>query len=81
MKAAWYRDLGSNPPAADKKRRSEELNRFTLNLLKEILQSKIPTFVPSTDYDDPSWAYKQADRNGYVRALKEVIELIELDGK
>jgi hypothetical protein len=29
------------------------------------------------DYKNPSWAYMQADRNGYVRALKEVTALLK----
>lgn len=33
----------------------------------------------SSDYDNPSWAYKQADRNGYMRALKELEEFINLN--
>ena len=28
------------------------------------------------EFDSPSWAYKQADKNGYERALLEIIELI-----
>jgi hypothetical protein len=28
------------------------------------------------EFDNPSWAYKQADKNGYERALLEIIELI-----
>lgn len=28
------------------------------------------------DYECPSWAYKQADMNGYNRALTEILELI-----
>ena len=28
------------------------------------------------EFDKPSWAFKQADRNGYERALLEIIELI-----
>lgn len=27
-------------------------------------------------FDNPSWAYKQADKIGYERALLEIIELI-----
>jgi hypothetical protein len=34
-----------------------------------------------TGYDDPSWAYRQADHNGYIRALKEVLALIPSDQK
>ncbi len=29
------------------------------------------------DFKNPSWAYMAADRNGYVRAIQEVIRLLE----
>lgn len=29
------------------------------------------------DYSDSAWPYVQADTNGYVRALKEITDLIE----
>lgn len=31
------------------------------------------------DYESASWAYKQADINGYIRAIQEVRKLIDLD--
>ena len=30
-----------------------------------------------SDYDSPSWAYKQADTNGYLRALNELRTLTQ----
>ena len=51
--------------------------------LAMILKDKIKTDENKrlTGYDDPSWAYKQADHNGYLRAIKEVLELIPTDQK
>ena len=31
-----------------------------------------------TDYDNPSWAYFQADQNGYNRAIKDIQEILPL---
>lgn len=46
-------------------------------LLEYILEDLTPNhIVPRTDYDNPAWAYKQADRNGYIRALDEIKSLI-----
>jgi len=28
-----------------------------------------------TDYDCPSWSHKQADANGYQRAMKDILKL------
>ncbi len=51
--------------------------------LVSIIQDKIKQDETKrlTGYDDPSWAYRQADHNGYQRALKEVLELIPTDQK
>jgi len=31
--------------------------------------------VKPEDYDNPSWSHKQADKNGWNRALKKVRQL------
>lgn len=52
-----------------------------LDILKEICYNTIQNGVKvrETDYDSPSWAYKQADHNGYLRAWREIEQLITLD--
>lgn len=42
--------------------------------LENILSSKIKEY-PS-DYNTANWAYEQADVNGYNRAIREVLKLI-----
>lgn len=46
--------------------------------LKEILEGLDKDTLKTTkaDYDSPSWAYRQADQNGYRRALRDVINLL-----
>ena len=34
--------------------------------------------LPKSDYDSPSWAFKQADYNGYMRAMKEIQQFLNL---
>ena len=46
---------------------------------EQIVQNRIKQIVITDDYDSPSWAYKQADRNGYNRALTEIINILHLD--
>jgi len=50
------------------------------NRLKVILEGKeaatIKAKVSDSEFENPSWAYKQADLGGYIRALEEVISLI-----
>jgi len=33
------------------------------------------------DYESPSWAYLQADKNGYDRAIKDILELFNFQTK
>lgn len=50
--------------------------------LKEIIDNKIDTArkegLSSKSYDKPSWPMYQADKVGYERALREILELIDL---
>lgn len=32
----------------------------------------------STDYDSPSWAFKQADANGYNRAIEDIVKFLDV---
>lgn len=50
-----------------------------LDRLVEIIDNKLDVreVFKEEDYKNPSWAYMQADRNGYVRALNELKQLIE----
>ena len=49
-----------------------------LERLKDLIGEMNKADAPSkkTDYDNPSWAYRQADHNGYARALKSINDLI-----
>ncbi len=45
--------------------------------LTVLLEKKLKKFVQFEDYETPAWSHKAADRNGYNRALQEVLELIK----
>ena len=53
-------------------------SRPVLDRLKDIIDSLEDSDDPvkRTDYDNPSWAYRQADHNGFARALKSIRDLI-----
>lgn len=68
-----------------KERQEEVRGAFTASSafrerLTEILDKKINTTKTSKtsleSYESPSWAYLQADANGYERAIREVISLL-----
>ena len=78
MKAAWFKDRKTKK---EKEAVAQTLQsqREGLDRLKEILEPMLKDTTPAADYDSPSWAYKQADRNGYNRAVTTVLDLINLD--
>mgnify|MGYP003649123554 FL=1 len=78
MKAAWFKECKTKK---EKEAVSQSLhsNREGLDRLKGILEPMLKDTTPAADYDSPSWAYKQADRNGFNRAVTTVLDLINLD--
>jgi hypothetical protein len=78
MKTAWLKDCKTKK---EKEAVNQVLqsNRESLDRLKEILEPMLKDTTPAADYDSPSWAYKQADRNGFNRAVTTVLDLINLD--
>jgi hypothetical protein len=78
MKTAWLKDCKTKK---EKEAVNQVLqsNRESLDRLKEILEPMLKDNTPAADYDSPSWAYKQADRNGFNRAVTTVLDLINLD--
>jgi hypothetical protein len=61
----------------------ESFKQYILNAnslwdkLNTILENKIVK-QKEIDYVNPSWAYFQADQNGYNRAIKDIQELLPL---
>lgn len=58
-------------------------SKALLDRLRELLVRKIESAekdrIDKGGYENASWPYKQADINGYVRALHEVKQLINLE--
>lgn len=76
MKTTWFTHLPKDQQEGFKKQVLS--SRDVLERLQKIMEDKKTEVVLSTDYENPSWAYKQADRNGYDRALTEVINLLTM---
>lgn len=58
-------------------KRQVSSSKDVLEKLEKIIKDKIKEVVLTEDYDNPSWAFKQADRNGYNRALTEVLNILK----
>lgn len=78
MKAVWFKECKTKEDK-DSVRQTILSNQESLLRLESILESLLKETSTSTDYDSPSWAYKQADRIGYNRALNQVLDIINLD--
>jgi hypothetical protein len=75
MKTIWFMDLPKDQQEGFKRQVTSA--KDVLEKLEEIMKSKMKEVVLSEDYENPSWAYKQADRNGYNRALTEVLNILK----
>lgn len=78
MQTVWVRDCKSE----DERIKFTELfesSSLILDKLSKILYNRINSgeSVKTIDYDSPSWSHKQADLNGYLRAHKEIIDLLK----
>lgn len=64
---------------------SYNTNIELLDVIAKAFQDKLDTCTTATrsldTYKDSSWAYRQADSNGYKRALTEVIRLLVIRDK
>lgn len=74
MHTAWFKGLTKD----QKEKRKQFLlaNQEVLDLLAEVLEDDFQESTP--DYNNPSWAYEQADVNGHNRAIRRVQNLIKL---
>ena len=78
MKTQWYKGLDSDA----KKEIQLHFNGSVMlrRRLTEILEGKVVSkdreSMDATQYENPNWAYKQADAQGYKRAINEIISLI-----
>jgi len=75
LKTIWFMDLPKDQQEGFKKQISS--SKDVLEKLEKIIKDKIKEVVLTEDYDNPSWAFKQADRNGYNRALTEVLNILK----
>ncbi len=79
MKTVWTKGC------ADEEEKAERLSLFKQSanlrkLLTTIVETKVREIEKTSfavgGYDCPNWAYKQADTQGYKRAMSEILSLI-----
>jgi hypothetical protein len=77
MKISWTQGVDKER-AIDIKQNFKEstvLRKRFFELMVELIDSNRKNQVSKVLYDNPSWPYLQADRAGYERALRDMIDL------
>jgi len=74
MDSRWFKGHKDK----DKRRQEVMSYRSAFDELRAMLSLKEPKM---DDYESPSWAYKRADQDGFNRAIKEVLNLINITNK
>lgn len=79
MDSSWLRHTKTNE---DRLKVKEAIvnSVYTLDILKSILEQELSEHDRTSieDYSIPNWSCYQADRNGYKRALKRFLNLINI---
>jgi len=85
MNSLWYKDCKTD---AERKERKELVNsaKPTLKVLRKVLDGLLMELESERSnkkllYESPAWAYIQADNNGAVRAVKQVLSLLDQEEK
>lgn len=82
MISAWHKHLKTDEEKTKFKNSvlgSKIVLRRLLEITKEIEDDLDRTESNTKIYDMPNWDYRQADMNGFRRALKTVNKIIDLD--
>ncbi len=74
MDHRWTSHLKGEDKTKEKERILKQ--KTFLHEVAELLENHLEEGAP--DYDNPSWAYHQADRNGANRKLREVIKFLKV---
>lgn len=79
----WTKHL-KDPEARKALEDSIRHSTVALGRLKAVIKEKIAVLhraeTSSEDYNNPGWAYRQADRNGRKAALKDLNDLLSFLG-
>lgn len=79
MKTVWTKGL--TPEQTTELRKDFVGSAILRGRMKELLEEKLKLSrdgsVSKDGYNNPNWAYLQADARGFERAISEVLSLIE----
>lgn len=77
LNSRWFTGVKSE----DKTKREETVrnSRFIFDILVQIIEADLKELNADkdADYDNPSWAFKQAHNNGYRKAVTNFLKLLK----
>lgn len=78
MKVSWTKGVDKELAVDIRQNFKESLimRKRLITLLDEKIAASQKTSRSKAEYENPNWAYLQADARGYERALVEIISLI-----
>lgn len=78
MKNSWVKglDVDEVSDIESNFKASAVIRRRLTDILKDKIEVSNKNARNKTSYDNPNWAYLQADNVGYERALYEIIDLL-----
>jgi hypothetical protein len=77
LSTAWFKGVSSE----EKEDRARLIrNSIVVDILRAYVEDKLSQEqkVSKSDYDSPSWAFAQADRNGAIRTLNELLLILTI---
>jgi hypothetical protein len=80
MDSRWtkhIRDAGGQSEFLGKIRASTTIRDRLETLLKEELETLTTKSSQEKDFENPSWAYLQAFRNGKISTLRSILDLLD----
>lgn len=85
MNTAWTKGLkrGSQEAkdVAEAYDNSRVARKRLIVMLNAMLEEETTKRLADSEYDSPSWAYRQADAIGYARAITKIINMLDDRGK
>lgn len=82
MQSSWLKDA-KNTEERKELEKTLRNSRFALDILAKMVYNISKDIEKSKfdDYDSPSWAYSQADKNGQLRAYRRILDLLDFSSK
>lgn len=81
MKPAWTKGIKKGSQEAkdveDAFNSSTFVRKRLVEIIENMYQEEVAKRIKEDEYENPAWAFKQADAIGYARALRNLQNILE----